>query len=100
MNQMKSRKASEECGIYAEMLNAREVTALIWLHTLLCTIWKAGITPTDRGRGVVGVSHFPFRSGRESEVPRIVTTTAGSPSSPCQERSWHEIFSTGSSKSD
>ena len=38
LNQPKSGKASGGCGIYAEMLRAGGAAALLWLHTLLCSI--------------------------------------------------------------
>ena len=51
VNQLKSWKVSGGCGIYAELLRAGRATAVLWLHTLLCTIWKKAIIPNDwRGR--------------------------------------------------
>ena len=47
MYQLKSGKASGGCGIYAEMLRAGGAAALLWLHTLLCSIWITAVIPTD-----------------------------------------------------
>ena len=38
VNQLKSGKAPGECDINAEMLRAGGAAALLWLHTLLCSI--------------------------------------------------------------
>ena len=35
------------------MLRAGGAAALLWLHTLLCSIWNTEIIPTDWKRGVV-----------------------------------------------
>ena len=72
MNQLKSGKFPEG---YAEMLKAGGAVALLWLHTLLYSIWNTGIIPTGWRRGVVTLS------GRERVTPRSVTTTEGLPSS-------------------
>ena len=53
MNQLKSGKLSGGCGIYAEILKAGGAAALLWLHTLLSSIWNTGIITTDWRRGVV-----------------------------------------------
>ena len=93
MNQLKSGKAPEGCGIYAEMLNAGGAAALLWLHTLLCSIWNAGIIPTDWRRGVV----IPIWKGKGDT--QECNNYWGLPSSLYQGRFWHEFFSTGSAKS-
>ena len=38
VNQLRSGKALRGCGIYAEMLKTGGAAALLWLHTLLCSI--------------------------------------------------------------
>ena len=53
MNQLKCGKAPGGCGIYAEMLRAGGAAALLWLHTLLCSVWNKGIIPTVWRRGFV-----------------------------------------------
>ena len=53
VNQLKHGKTPGECGIYAGMLKAGGAAALLWLHTLLCSIWITGIIPTNLRRGVV-----------------------------------------------
>ena len=60
VNQLKSGKAPGGCGIYAEMFKAGGAAALLWLHTLLCSIWNTGIIPTDWRRSVV----FPIWKGK------------------------------------
>ena len=54
-NQLKSGKAPGGCCIYAEILRAGRAAALLWLHTLLCSIWNTGIISTDWRRGVVPI---------------------------------------------
>ena len=49
----KNEDAHAGCHSYAEMLKAWGCGALLWLQTLLCTIWNTGIIPTDWRRGVV-----------------------------------------------
>ena len=44
------RKVLEGAALRCSRLG--EATALLWLHTLLCTIWNTGIIPTDWRRGV------------------------------------------------
>ena len=47
VNQLKSGKAPGGWGIYAEVLKARGAAALLWLHTLMCSIWNTGIILAD-----------------------------------------------------
>ena len=51
------------------VLKAVGAAALLWLHTLLYSIWNTGIIPTGWRRGVVTLS------GRERVTLRSVTTT-------------------------
>ena len=50
---MERGKAPGGCGFYDETLKAGGAAALLWLHTLLCSIWKKVIITTDWGLGVV-----------------------------------------------
>ena len=53
MNQLKNGEAPEGFGICAEMLKTEGAAALLWLHTLLCSIWNTELIPTDWRRGAV-----------------------------------------------
>ena len=57
------------CGIHAELLKAGGNAALVSLHAVLCSVWSAGIIPTDWKRGLV----VPLWKGRV--IVRTATTT-------------------------
>ena len=53
LNQLKSGKAPGGCGIYALDVQGGGAAALLWLHTLMCSIWNTAIIPSDWRRSVV-----------------------------------------------
>ena len=53
LGQLRDGKAPGVCGVYAEMLKAGGETALLWLHTLICSIWSSGDVPLDWKRGII-----------------------------------------------
>ena len=92
VHQLKSGKPGR-CGIYAGMLKAGGAAGLLWLHTLLYSIWNTGIIPTDWRPGVVLLIWKGKGDTHECKKYR------GLQSSLYQAKSWHEFFSKGFAKS-
>ena len=53
VGRLKDGKAPGVCGIHAELLKAGGEATLLWLHTLMCSVWSTGVIPTDWKRGLV-----------------------------------------------
>ena len=82
VTQLKNGKAPGSCGIYAEMLKAGGAATLLWLHTLLCSVWSTGVIPTDWKRGIV----VPLWKSKGDT--QECNSYRGLHSSRCQVRSW------------
>ena len=53
LGQLKDGKAPGVCGVYAEMLKAGGDAAILWLHTLICSVWNTGVVPPDWKKGII-----------------------------------------------
>ena len=53
IDRLKNGKAPGVCGIHPEMLKAGGEATILWLRTLLCSIWSTGEIPTDWKRGLI-----------------------------------------------